>query len=227
MSIINDWLERCSAAQQAGSPWPVASLLRAVVDHADWAVSADHADAHTAAPSGGPPLETMEGLALAAALPSGGTVRLHHAAPGGTPLTLDAEHVSQLQLFVQIRVVEQLLSRLHEGVELSVSKPCARLRDFDDFYVLQRGSLLVLAPDANKRRLVAAFTAQDTLQTFVAAAATSAGEEELVAARLTGVELFGRLAESAEIDGVVFNAAGPTTPVPLLKSVAQHVLEAA
>ena len=152
MVTIVDWVQRCGAAQEAGSPFPEASLLRAVVDHAEWSVSADHQDAYTAgaAPSG---LKEMSGLELATALPAGGLLRLHHA-PGAPPLTLGPPLVAHLQLFVQIRVVENILSHLQRGAALPLSQPCARLRDFDSYWVVQQGALLALAPDVQRRRLV-------------------------------------------------------------------------
>ena len=220
---ISDWLERCSAAQQAGSPWPEASLFRQVIDYPDWSVSASHEDAYTAdaAPgAAGVSLEPSDGLALAAA--AGGGVRLHYA-PGAPPLTLDAEQVAHLQRFVQISVVEKVLALLHAGAEMPLKEPCARLRDYCDYFVVQQGSMLALAPDSSSRRLAAAFTAEDALQLFVASSAASGAE--LVAIRLTGVELFGKLAD-VDLDGVVFNPAGPIQPVPLLKAVAAHVLSA-
>ena len=154
MVTIVDWVQRCGAAQEAGSPFPEASLLRAVVDHAEWSVSADHQDAYTAgaAPSG---LKEMSGLELATALPAGGLLRLHHA-PGAPPLTLGPPLVAHLQLFVQIRVVENILSHLQRGAALPLSQPCARLRDFDSYWVVQQGALLALAPDVQRRRLVRA-----------------------------------------------------------------------
>ena len=224
---MSDWIQRCSEAQQAGSPWPEAALLRAVVIHDDWSVSRSggNTDAYctpSAAPKGAD-RETREGLALAAALTQGGSIRLH-CALGATPLSLSPVQASHLQLFVQIRVVEQILSLVHQGAELPLSQPYARLRDFESYYVVQQGSLLALAPDGNSRRLAAAFTAEDALQRFVAARDAS-GVEELIAARLNGIELFGKLAD-ADLDGVVFNPAGPGQPVPLLKAFAQHVLSA-
>ena len=77
---MSDWIQRCSEAQQAGSPWPEAALLRAVVIHDDWSVSRSggNTDAYctpSAAPKGAD-LETMEGLALAAALTQGESIRL-------------------------------------------------------------------------------------------------------------------------------------------------------
>ena len=154
MVTIVDWVQRCGAAQEAGSPFPEASLLRAVVDHTEWSVSADHQDAYTAgaAPSG---LKEMSGLELATALPAGGLLRLHHA-PGAPPLTLGPPLVAHLQLFVQIRVVENILSHLQRGAALPLSQPCARLRDFDSYWVVQQGALLALAPDVQRRRLVRA-----------------------------------------------------------------------
>ena len=66
-------------------------------------------------------------------------------------------------------------------------------------------------------------TIKDGLQQFVAA--RDASDAELIAVRLSGAELFGQLAE-ADLDGVVFNPAGPGSPVPLTKAVAAHVLSA-
>ena len=219
MVTIVDWVQRCSAAQEAGSPFPEASLLRAVVDHTEWSVSADQQDAYMAgaAPSC---LEEMSGLELAAALPAGGLLRLHYA-PGATPLTLGPPLVAHLQLFVQIRVVENILSHLQRGAALPLSQPCARLRDFDSYWVVQQGAMLALAPDVERRRLAAAFTAEDSLQQFIAAREVVGAE--LIAARLSGAELFGRLAE-ADLDGVVFNLDGPGSPLPLAKAVAAHIL---
>jgi hypothetical protein len=216
---VDEWLRRCSAAQQGSLPIPEGALLRAVVDHGEWLVSADQQDAFVAGATKSQ-LQRMSGLELAAA--AGATLRLHYA-PGAPPLTLGAPQVSHLQLFVQIRVVESILQHLHGGTELPLSQPCARLRDFDSYWVVQQGSMLALAPDNHSRRLAAAFTAQDGLQQFVAA--RNASDAELIAVRLSGAELFGQLAE-ADLDGVVFNPAGPGSPVPLTKAVAAHVLSA-
>ena len=78
-------------------------------------------------------------------------------------------------------------------------------------------------PNLNPNQ-AAAFTAEDSLQQFVAAQPPrESSAEELIAARLSGAELFGRLAE-ADLEGVVFNPAGPGSPMPLMKAVAAHIL---
>ena len=106
-----------------------------------------------------------------------------------------------------------------------------RLQIFDSFYTVCAGGddasqalSMVLAPDESGRRLVAAFTAQDALQQFVAAS-SSGGAVSLVSARLSGKELFEQVASTNDLDGIVFNASGPGQPIPLSRDAAYAVLK--
>ena len=106
-----------------------------------------------------------------------------------------------------------------------------RLQIFDSFYTVcaggddaSQGLSMVLAPDGSGRRLVAAFTAQDALQQFVAAS-SSGGAVSLVSARLSGKELFEQVASTNDLDGIVFNASGPGQPIPLSRDAAYAVLK--
>lgn len=127
-----------------------------------------------------------------------------------------------------VSVVEALLKRLHDGSELQVEDPMQRLREFDGFMTVcsDRGGdanlSMVLAPDVGGRRLLAAFTAQDSLQNFVVAS-SGACDVELVSARLSGQELFEQIS-SGGLDGVVFNPSGPSAPIPLSCEAAQAIL---
>ena len=82
---------------------------------------------------------------------------------------------------------------------------------------------MALAPDAEGRKLAAAFTAQDALQLFVVARDRHAGLE-VISVRLSGKELFSNLAHTEDLDGIVFNPAGPGQPFALSLEVARAVL---
>uniref|UniRef100_A0A7S4C489 SseB protein N-terminal domain-containing protein n=1 Tax=Chrysotila carterae TaxID=13221 RepID=A0A7S4C489_CHRCT len=152
-------------------------------------------------------------------------------------LRCDAAQVEHLRLFLKVAIVEQLLLRLHAGVDLEVQNPFARLRDFCGYFVLSALPVgcdalddvplrMAMVPDSqSKRRLIAAFTANDALQFFVAAreAAAQTREEQLVSVQLSGLELFGHLAGSSA-DGIVFNACGPTQPIALQREVTKAIL---
>eukprot|EP00316_Scyphosphaera_apsteinii_P006934 CAMPEP_0119323976 /NCGR_PEP_ID=MMETSP1333-20130426/62092_1 /TAXON_ID=418940 /ORGANISM="Scyphosphaera apsteinii, Strain RCC1455" /LENGTH=85 /DNA_ID=CAMNT_0007331565 /DNA_START=34 /DNA_END=291 /DNA_ORIENTATION=+ len=82
---------------------------------------------------------------------------------------------------------------------------------------------MALAPDLDGgRRLAAAFTAQDALQLFVASSAATP-QQELFSAEVTGMELFAHLG-SADVEGIVFNPAGPGQPIPFLRAIADTIL---
>lgn len=79
------------------------------------------------------------------------------------------------------------------------------------------------APDpTGGRKLAAAFTAVDALQMFVAAKERDAGQNEAISVRLNGMDLFSRLLQG-DLDGIVFNPAGPTVPVALAREIAAAV----
>jgi hypothetical protein len=69
---------------------------------------------------------------------------------------------------------------------------------------------ITLAPDDQGRKLAAIFTAEDCLQAFVAASKHLLGEDIQVD-EISGTQLFQNLS-TLEIDGVVFNCNGPTSP---------------
>ena len=249
-NAIAEWLQRCAEARGAGKSIPEAALFRQMLGHSFLVEADDQGAVKTAggaadvfvssaeaasAPAGA---ASFAGLALAAALPEDTVeLRLHYGA-GRPPLVCTAEEVAHFRSFLQVSVVEALLQRLYEGADLQVDEPFARLRAFGDFFVLcaggvgtasggERGGrlLMALAPDTEGRKLAAAFTAQDALQLFVVAR-ESDPSREAISVRLSGKELFTNLANSHELDGVVFNPAGPGQPCALSREVAIAVLEA-
>ena len=252
-TAIIEWLQRCAAARSAGRSIPDAALFRQLLRHsflaeadAQGAVvvtdgAADvfccAAEAASAAPNGA---TSFSGLELAAALPDHTCeMRLHYGS-GQPPLVCTADEVLHFRSFLQVSVVESLLERLYAGADLQVDHPFARLRAFGDFFVLCAGGvgtatsrgteregrlLMALAPDTEGRKLTAAFTAQDALQLFVVAR-ESDPSREAISVRVSGNELFTNLANSPELDGVVFNPAGPGQPCALSRQLAMAVLEA-
>ena len=109
------------------------------------------------------------------------------------------------------------------------------MREFNEYFVLAKappGGSAELnqttlhwarVPDSAGRRVVAAFTAQDALQNFVAAGGVGDG---LVSVRLDGRMFWAHVNSNASLHGVVFNPAGPGEPIPLAREIAQAVLGA-
>ena len=235
MSIV-EWLARCADARASDQSIPLGALCRQIVAHSEWYADVDeHGElvdsrvyCGTAAPSESM-LQPVNGIALAAAAAQTPSIRFHYEADVA-PLVLDATETSLLATYVQSAVVEALLQRLHDGSPLEVSEPFSRLRT-GAFFVLcaqatgDSDSLrMALVPDVDGgRRLVAAFTTQDALQAFVAAASKPS---EHVSMRLAGQELFQYLLDQGTmLDGVVFNPAGPTQPIAFANEVARVVCD--
>jgi len=237
MEGLGEWLSRCAEAQQREQPFPEVLLFRQILEHKEpfWVSTSgpqpgadvwlDEASSEDA--------EATESFRLVAALPPGLPALRFHSSASSSSLVCKPAQIELLRATLQVIVIEQLLRRLYAGADLEIANPFARLREFEHYYVLcsqpegQDGALsrMALAPDPQgSRRLAAAFTAQDALQLFVAARPAPARQsEQLVAATLSGRELFSHLA-TADIEGVVFNPAGPGQPVPLLRSIAHTVL---
>lgn len=244
---VADWLRRCAAARAEGQPIPEAELFRRMLDHAEWLCDGAADDpiggpapngraAHVycgggAASNGGAGLRQVDGLRLAALLRADVDQLLLHFDADAAPLACDAAEAAHFRSFLRVRVVEALLERLHDGEDLQVDEPFARLRGFDSFYALCAGQpddgaplRMALAPDEGGRALAAAFTAQDALKLFVMAR-EGGGSADLVSVRLTGTELFEQVARSADrLDGLVFNPSGPGRPIPFARGVADAVL---
>lgn len=230
---LADWLARCRDAADAMQPIPEASLFRRMMQHDCY--YKDGADVYCSGAvvpkAKSSSLACWDGLQLASSIDGSATeLRLLFDTAGG-PLQLDGRQVEHLRSFLQVTVIDALLQRMHDGADLQVEQPMKRLQTFDSFYTVCAGGddasqalSMVLAPDESGRRLVAAFTAQDALQQFVAAS-SSGGAVSLVSARLSGKELFEQVASTDDLDGIVFNASGPGPPIPLSRDAAYAVLK--
>jgi hypothetical protein len=221
----------------------LAQLFRACLSHDAWAcrVGPDGsvgapgkpADAFCFAPDGDDTYDFLTGLGLAHAVDGGATeLRLHYD-PAMPPFVCSVAEAGYFRTFLQISLIENLLARIHAGAELPIEAPLSRLREYDSFYTLCAGGhgpahaplLMALAPDPEGgRKLAAAFTAEDALQLFVVAGDAPA-THEAVSMRLSGRELFEQLAAN-DLDGVVFNPAGPGAPLALSADFAAAVLAA-
>uniref|UniRef100_A0A7S2HME3 SseB protein N-terminal domain-containing protein n=1 Tax=Haptolina brevifila TaxID=156173 RepID=A0A7S2HME3_9EUKA len=240
MGDMVEWLRRCAEARAAGKGIPDAQLFRRMLTHDDW-FATDDAEvlgaggtvaihcSDLALPEG-VAKHSMNGLQLALALhKSVNEMRLHFE-PDSPPLVCNAAECDLFRSYLKVTVVESLLLRVYEGSELDIENPYARLQD-GDFFVLCAGGhgsgplLLALAPDPiGGRRLAAAFTAQDALQLFVVSGESNTSREQ-ISMRLSGRELFQHIASrSEELDGVVFNPAGPGQPIPMSTEFARAVV---
>jgi len=244
MPPMAEWLGRCQAAREQGEPIPLPALFRRMLEHSEWYCREGVGEAEDFFVAGHltpDASECVDGLRLAAALnPTLPTMNLHHAA-GMPPLVLDRPELDHFRSFLGISVVEALLTRMQDGADLEVDEPFAKLRAFDGFLTVCAGvpgagepsphsaapsMRLALAPDVGGegRKLAAAFTAEDALQHFIAARDGAQADDGLVAVRMSGCELFEKVVSVAGLDGIVFNASGPSRPVALTIDAARHVL---
>jgi hypothetical protein len=250
VATTQDWIARCAAAQHSNppQPFPEAALFRAMAAHDTWLARADfsvvYADSESASNDGGD-LKKFSGLELLAALPaslahtvvrssSTAAASLDERRAGGPALELTALKLAHLRTFLQVSVVEGILRRLVAGADPPQFWQ-ARLREFNEYFVLAKappGGSAELnqttlhwarVPDSAGRRIVAAFTAQDALQNFVAAGNVGDG---LVSVRIDGRMFWAHVNSNASLHGVVFNPAGPGEPIPLAREIAQAVLGA-
>lgn len=101
------------------------------------------------------------------------------------------------------------------------------IASYKDFYlVLRNENRLDLAPDPQGRALLAAFTSEEALHKYlgkVTELTLKHGAPRVL--KLSGIELAEKLSE-LDIIGVVFNCAGPLTPLALSNQLGQHILSA-
>lgn len=126
-------------------------------------------------------------------------------------------------------VVEEILTG-----QLTAEDAFARLADHTYFVghhaerpgaegPMSEGHALMLAPDAQGRRLLAVFTAVDTAKAFEDQMKADLGFDP----QITGIDgrtLFALIAR-AEVEGVVFNCSGPIAPKAIAKGFAKLVLQ--
>lgn len=236
---MQEWLARCQQARSSGNAIPEAQLFRRMLTHEFCLLGSDVFASEELLPSGSAEVEPINGLQLAGTVDPEHELRVHFMADC-EPLLLSPDEVSHFRSFLPVTVVEALLTRLHNGENLEVDEPFARLREFDGFLTVCAGGrahsgadgdapastplMMALAPDEAGRRLAACFTAQDALQLFIVSRESVRGSDDLVSVRLSGRELFGQVAASTELDGLVINPSGPMQPLALSREVADLVL---
>ncbi|MFT6143601.1 MAG: hypothetical protein ACJAZO_001505 [Myxococcota bacterium] len=144
----------------------------------------------------------------------------------GTPLALHLPAAEFGTLVAWARAI-QLEHALVEPSQ--IDDPFSFFHDFDSYYVVVAdqgaGEQVVMAPDRKGRTLFAVFTALDAVQAFVAERGTKAGENVRVLT-FSGGKLFATLSER-ELDGIVFNCAGPVAPMAFQPGFIDEVLAAA
>lgn len=127
-----------------------------------------------------------------------------------------AQQLPRLRQWAKILEVEQVLDQI-----LQTGQGLPIVRNFEDYFiVIHPDKSIGLAPDAKGRRLVAIFTADDTLDAYLAQCGPA---QEYI---LPGQQLFPALTQMA-LDGLVFNPCGPIPPRAFLPEFAQVVMEEA
>jgi hypothetical protein len=123
--------------------------------------------------------------------------------------------------------IEKDIAELRGGT--AADGACIRVREYQKFLVAvaQKGESkrMLLAPDKQGRALAAIFTTDDTFAAFTPEARASAPGEDVVCVQTNGKGLFAALA-GMDLTGMVFNCAGPITPIAFAAGFSKVVLEA-
>jgi len=120
--------------------------------------------------------------------------------------------------------VEAMLEDAEAGEGLLIG-----LREFDAFRVLvsrdDKSEYVIMAPDDQGRKIAAIYTAEDAAMWGYLEAEERQPEADLHIIKMGGSELFQRLIH-LEIDGFVFNHAGPGRPRAFQKALINDILGA-
>ncbi len=124
-------------------------------------------------------------------------------------------------------MVEEALANLRKGT--APDGALRRVRDYANYSVaaaMHEGRpRMLMAPDNKGRTLAAIFTFDDTYEAFGPDARAQSGGEPVEQMHLRGEALFNAL-QGFQLDGIVFNCAGPPAPVAFAPAFARVVMEA-
>lgn len=138
-------------------------------------------------------------------------------------LHLPASEFDTLHAWARAIQLERVLADPSE-----VDDPFVLYHAFERYYVVVAdygdGERVVMAPDPKGRTLFAVFTALDAVQAFLRDRGATVGTNPRVLT-FSGAKLFGSLAQR-ELDGIVFNCAGPTRPKAFQTGFVHEVLAA-
>jgi hypothetical protein len=139
----------------------------------------------------------------------------------------EKEQFARLSEIARAVLVEEALVNLRTG---TAQDGAIRLvRDYQGYSVavtLHEGRpRMLMAPDSKQRALAAIFTADDAYDAFAPEAKTQAGDVPVQQLRLPGEAMFNAL-QKMKLDGIVFNCAGPVTPVAFAAAFMRVVLGA-
>ncbi len=144
--------------------------------------------------------------------------------PGSEPtFQYQKEHMRGLLVWAAAAKMEHTLAEFDDS-----EAACSRIKHYRPFLLLVNAEgeekSLVMAPDEEKRRLAAVFTAEDCLERF-RMAAVSALRIKTQVLTLSGQEVC-ELLSNTPLDGVVFNCVGPVRPVAFSAEILKMVLAA-
>jgi len=131
------------------------------------------------------------------------------------------EQMPNLRYWAQVIKVERALANI-----LTTDSGYDVIKAFDEYYIAfgknEQGRYLLLAPDDKGRKLALLFTAEDAVDALLAAR----GQQGIEVVSYNGAPLFNML-KQWPLDGMVFNAYGPTKPLAFALAFAERVLQVA
>lgn len=142
-------------------------------------------------------------------------------------LTLGPELFDRVNTVASAVEVERALASLR-GASARLTGQLQIVRNFPAYHVGLRltneGYRFIQAPDTRRRVMAAVFTLNDGYETYMRDFGLQHGDD-VVHTLMNGEQLFRHLIESG-LDGIVFNCAGPMTPVTFAPAFARLVLDA-
>lgn len=137
------------------------------------------------------------------------------------------EHYGRLRDYVNALAVEEALAGLRHGA--AADDAIELVRNHPTYFLpvaeVDGARRLLMAPDQSGRKLGALFTSDDTFDAFEPDGAAQAKGARIEQVQTDGRGLFGLL-QTMQLDGFVFNCAGPVKPVAFAQGMAKVVMEA-
>jgi hypothetical protein len=171
-----------------------------------------------------PVLREVDGPTLFSRLPDDIAHRINLDLGSTHAFRYKGEQIPLLRAWAEVATVELALLAPDR-----FANPFAVLRRGESYRILIRKlgdeRDWVMAPDAHDRTLAAVFTADDTIDAFIAQVESEL-EGTLEIVTQSGTDLF-RAVDALDVDGIVFNPLSHLRPVALSAAVASKVLETA
>jgi hypothetical protein len=154
---------------------------------------------------------------------------VHLIGEEGLQVDYNKEQLEQIPRWLKEAQIEVVLAEA-SGVTSRQPELLQRICSFDAYWLVLHtkngGALPALAPIQDGKKLLAIFTAKDTLEAFVQQLEVQDPKSQPLVLQQEGAELFLYISRLEGIDGFVFNCSGPVAPRVFSVAFADTILHA-